>query len=172
MASRLLSRRFPAEPGVRNLRLSGFTNQISLILESVARGLGFTVIPRFARLAFSRQDAIQVIEGVPSCCRYAMVAAPGGMAIVGSRSTGLDSSSSLTFDDPVCKNCSADKAAEWIFTGANSGRSGLSACRQLYDRHVPFGGTTDRSGQEPPRHVHLTRVPGHRYSQPRPIPSD
>lgn len=66
MASRLLSRRFPAAPSVRNLRLSGFTNQISLILESVARGLGFTVIPRYARLAFSRQDAIQVIEGTPA----------------------------------------------------------------------------------------------------------
>lgn len=66
MASRLLSRRFPAGPGVRNLRVSGFTNQISLILEPVAQGLGFTVIPRFARLAFSRQDEIQVIEGAPA----------------------------------------------------------------------------------------------------------
>ena len=66
MASRLLGRRFPAAPGVRNLRLSGFTNQISLILEPVAQGLGFTVIPRYARLAFSRQDAIQVIEGAPA----------------------------------------------------------------------------------------------------------
>lgn len=66
MASRLLSRRFPAGPGVRNLRVSGFTNQISLILEPVAQGLGFTVIPRFARLAFSRQDEIQVIEGAPT----------------------------------------------------------------------------------------------------------
>ena len=66
MARRLLSRRFPGGPGVRNLRFSGFTNQISLILEPVARGLGFTVIPRFARLAFSDQDAIQVIEGAPA----------------------------------------------------------------------------------------------------------
>ena len=63
MASRLSTRRFPGGPGVRNLRLSGFTNQISLILEPVSRGLGFTVIPRFARLAFSDQDAIQVIKG-------------------------------------------------------------------------------------------------------------
>lgn len=66
MASRLLSRRFPSAPGVRSLRLSGFTNQISLILESVSRGLGFTVIPRFARLAFAEQDAIQVIDGMPA----------------------------------------------------------------------------------------------------------
>jgi len=66
MAGRLLSRRFPGGPGVRNLRCSGFTNQIALILESVSRGLGFTVIPRYARLAFSRPEAIQVIEGTPA----------------------------------------------------------------------------------------------------------
>lgn len=62
MAGRLLSRRFPGSPGVRSLPVSGFTNQITLILESVARGLGFTVIPRYARLAFARQASIQVIE--------------------------------------------------------------------------------------------------------------
>ena len=63
MAGRLLSRRFPGGAGVRNLPCNGFTNQIALILESVSRGLGFTVIPRYARLAFSRPDAIQVIDG-------------------------------------------------------------------------------------------------------------
>lgn len=62
MATRLLSRRFPGNPGVRNLPLRGFSNQISLILEPVARGLGFTVIPRYARLAFARPETIQVIE--------------------------------------------------------------------------------------------------------------
>lgn len=62
MATRLLSRRFPGNPGVRNLPQRGFSNQISLILEPVARGLGFTVLPRFARLAFHRQECIQVIE--------------------------------------------------------------------------------------------------------------
>jgi DNA-binding transcriptional LysR family regulator len=66
MAGRLLSRRFPGAPGVRSLPCHGFTNQISLILEPVARGLGFTVIPRYARLAFSRPGAIQVIEGAPA----------------------------------------------------------------------------------------------------------
>lgn len=65
MAGRLLSRRFPGNPGVRNLPCRGFTNQISLILEPVARGLGFSVLPRFARLAFSRPESIQVIEGEP-----------------------------------------------------------------------------------------------------------
>jgi DNA-binding transcriptional LysR family regulator len=66
MAGRLLSRRFPGAPGVRSLPCSGFTNQISLILESVALGLGFTVMPRFARRAFAQQDAIQVLEGEPA----------------------------------------------------------------------------------------------------------
>jgi DNA-binding transcriptional LysR family regulator len=66
MAGRLLSRRFPGGPGVRSLPCHGFTNQIGLILEPVARGLGFTVIPRYARLAFPRQDAIHVIEGTPA----------------------------------------------------------------------------------------------------------
>ncbi|WES67636.1 LysR family transcriptional regulator [Superficieibacter sp. HKU1] len=62
MATRLLSRRFPGNPGVRNLPQRGFSNQISLILEPVARGLGFTVLPRFARLAFARPQAIKVTE--------------------------------------------------------------------------------------------------------------
>lgn len=60
MATRLLSRRFPGNPGVRNLPQRGFSNQISLILEPVARGLGFAVIPQSARLAFAQPDAIRV----------------------------------------------------------------------------------------------------------------
>lgn len=62
MATRLLSRRFPGAPGVRQLPCHGFSNQIGLILEPVARALGFTVIPRFARQAFARQNELQVIE--------------------------------------------------------------------------------------------------------------
>jgi DNA-binding transcriptional LysR family regulator len=66
MASRLLSRRFPGNPGVGSLRRQGFCNQISLILEFVARGLGFTVIPRYARIAFGKPEAIGVVEcGAP-----------------------------------------------------------------------------------------------------------
>lgn len=65
MAARLLSRRYPGSPGVGHLPCHGFTNQIGLILESVARGLGFSVLPRFARLAFSKPDAIEVIAGGP-----------------------------------------------------------------------------------------------------------
>jgi DNA-binding transcriptional LysR family regulator len=63
MAGRLLSRYYPGAPGVSSLPCHGFTNQISLILEPVARGLGFTVLPRYARLAFARPDAISVVEG-------------------------------------------------------------------------------------------------------------
>lgn len=66
MASRLLSRRFPGSPGVRSLPSRGFTNQIGLILEPVARGLGFTVLPRFAREAFAHPEAIRVVPGEPA----------------------------------------------------------------------------------------------------------
>jgi len=62
MATRLLARHFPGSPGIRGVPCHGFTNQIALILEPVARGLGFTVIPRHARQAFARADAIRVIE--------------------------------------------------------------------------------------------------------------
>lgn len=62
MATRLLSRHYPGNPGVRSLPVHGFVNQIGLILEPVARGLGFTVLPRHARQAFARAQAIRVIE--------------------------------------------------------------------------------------------------------------
>ena len=62
MATRLLSRAYPHSPGVRSLPCRGFINQIGLILEPVARGLGFTVIPRHARQAFANPDAIRVVE--------------------------------------------------------------------------------------------------------------
>lgn len=63
MATRLFRSLFPGNPGPHGLRRSGFTNQIALILEPVARGLGFTVLPRHAREAFGRPDKIRVIEG-------------------------------------------------------------------------------------------------------------
>lgn len=62
MATRLLTRHLPGNPGVRNLPCRGFSNQIALILEPVARGLGFTVIPRHARQAFARPEALKVVE--------------------------------------------------------------------------------------------------------------
>lgn len=63
MATRLLSRHFPGSPAVATLPTHGFSNQIGLILEPVARGLGFTVIPGSARKAFRYQGAIQVVQG-------------------------------------------------------------------------------------------------------------
>nr|WP_314541982.1 LysR family transcriptional regulator [uncultured Massilia sp.] len=65
MATRLLSRHFPGNAGVRSLPVRGFVNQVGLILEPVARGFGFTVLPRHARLAFARPEAIQVIDCGP-----------------------------------------------------------------------------------------------------------
>jgi len=62
MATRLLSRDFPGNPGVHTLPVHGFVNQIGLILEPVARGLGFTVLPRHARQAFMRPEAIRVCD--------------------------------------------------------------------------------------------------------------
>lgn len=65
MATRLLSRHFPEFPGMRRLSCHGFTNQIGLILEPVALGLGFTVLPQFAREAFARPETIRVVAGAP-----------------------------------------------------------------------------------------------------------
>ncbi|MDE1148164.1 MAG: LysR family transcriptional regulator [Azospirillaceae bacterium] len=66
MAARLLGRHFPGNQGVRGLPCHGFTNQVGLILEPVARGLGFTVIPRYARQAYANAAAIRVVDsGVP-----------------------------------------------------------------------------------------------------------
>lgn len=61
MATRLLGTRFPKNPGVRSLPVHGYTNQVGLILEPVARGLGFSVLPRYARKAFPRPEAIHVV---------------------------------------------------------------------------------------------------------------
>jgi DNA-binding transcriptional LysR family regulator len=63
MANRLLSRRFPGEAQISELPRRGFSNQVGLLLEPVARGLGFTVLPRYARQAFAHQDAIRVVSG-------------------------------------------------------------------------------------------------------------
>ncbi|WP_058910192.1 LysR family transcriptional regulator [Entomohabitans teleogrylli] len=62
MATRLLSRRFPDNPGIRHLPVSGYTNQVGLILDFVAAGHGFTVLPRYARQAFARQQEIDVVD--------------------------------------------------------------------------------------------------------------
>lgn len=62
MADKLLSRHFPGQPGAATLPSKGYSNQVSLLLEPVARGLGFTILPRYARQAFVRQDEIAVCQ--------------------------------------------------------------------------------------------------------------
>ena len=62
MADRLLSRLFAGQGHINDIPIHGFINQISLILEPVSRGLGFTVIPRHARQAFAKQDQIHALE--------------------------------------------------------------------------------------------------------------
>jgi len=65
MANRLLSRRFPGNPGAFHLPRRGFSNQIGMLHEPVARGLGFTVVPRFAREAWERTRPVNVAECGP-----------------------------------------------------------------------------------------------------------
>ncbi|MGL5335876.1 MAG: LysR family transcriptional regulator [Enterovibrio sp.] len=62
MAQRLLGRAYPGQR-FEQITQRGFSNQISLILEPVARGLGFTVLPRFAVSAFAQQDKIRILQG-------------------------------------------------------------------------------------------------------------
>jgi DNA-binding transcriptional LysR family regulator len=62
MATRLFSRRFPGNSGIRSIPSKGYCNQVGLLLEPVARGLGFTVLPCHARKAFARQDQIAVMD--------------------------------------------------------------------------------------------------------------
>ncbi len=62
MATRLFSRSFPGHAGIRTIPVKGYSNQVGLLLEPVARGLGFTVLPCYARKAFARQDEITVID--------------------------------------------------------------------------------------------------------------
>lgn len=62
MATRLLSRLYSEKFSVSALPVNGFSNQISLILEPVSKGLGFTVLPKFAREAFHSQHKIKSLN--------------------------------------------------------------------------------------------------------------
>lgn len=64
MGRRLLARVYPGQR-IDQLPVRGFTNQIGTILDPVARGLGFTVLPRFAVRAYARQQAIRVVDAAP-----------------------------------------------------------------------------------------------------------
>lgn len=57
-ARQLLAANFPEFEHPEGLSQSGFINQISLILEPVSMGMGFTVLPQHAVKAFNRQNLI------------------------------------------------------------------------------------------------------------------
>ncbi|QBY04704.1 LysR family transcriptional regulator [Thalassotalea sp. HSM 43] len=58
--SMLLSANYPEFEHISQLNQSGFSNQISMILEPVSRGLGFTVLPLHAAMAFAAQSMISI----------------------------------------------------------------------------------------------------------------
>ncbi|TYK65222.1 LysR family transcriptional regulator [Colwellia echini] len=59
-SQQLLSKNYPQFAHISQFKRSGFSNQISLILEPVSRGLGFTVLPLHAVNAFQNQAAIKI----------------------------------------------------------------------------------------------------------------
>lgn len=59
-AGLLLGANYPEFEEGQAFKRSGFSNQISLILEPVAMGLGFTVLPRHAVAAFNKPDCIYI----------------------------------------------------------------------------------------------------------------
>jgi LysR family transcriptional regulator, transcriptional activator of the cysJI operon len=62
MRQRLLARVHPGRP-VDQIPVRGFTNQIGAILDPVAAGLGFTVLPHFAVAAYPHQGKLHIAEG-------------------------------------------------------------------------------------------------------------
>ncbi len=58
-ANLLLSANYPEFQSSSQFAKAGFSNQISLILEPVALGLGFTVLPAHAVAAFPRHDLVE-----------------------------------------------------------------------------------------------------------------
>lgn len=56
----LLSENYIEFQNMEEIPVKGFSNQISLILEPVSRGIGFTVLPLYAVTAFNKQDSIRV----------------------------------------------------------------------------------------------------------------
>jgi DNA-binding transcriptional LysR family regulator len=59
-ATLLLGENYPEFQHIDLLDKTGFSNQINLILEPVAHGLGFTVLPAYAVKAFHNQKSVKV----------------------------------------------------------------------------------------------------------------
>ncbi len=59
-SQQLLSNNFTEFEHINQFEHRGFSNQISLILEPVSRGIGFTILPLYAVDAFHNQEQIKV----------------------------------------------------------------------------------------------------------------
>ena len=59
-AHALLSKNYPEFEHINQFQQQGFSNQISLILEPVSRGFGFTVLPLHAANAFNKSNEIKL----------------------------------------------------------------------------------------------------------------
>lgn len=59
-SSLLLGANYPKFKHYNQFKKAGFSNQINLILEPVAMGLGFTVLPAHAVAAFPSQDKVKI----------------------------------------------------------------------------------------------------------------
>jgi DNA-binding transcriptional LysR family regulator len=64
----LLSENFAEFQHIEQLPHKGFSNQISLILAPVSKGLGFTVLPLYAAKAFEPQNQIKIHKLATSVC--------------------------------------------------------------------------------------------------------
>lgn len=64
----LLSENFAEFESIEQLPHRGFSNQISLILAPVSKGLGFTVLPLYAAKAFEPQNLIRIHRLKNSIC--------------------------------------------------------------------------------------------------------
>lgn len=64
----LLSENFPDFEHIEQIPHKGFSNQISLILTPVSKGLGFTVLPLYAARAFASQHLIHIHNLEKSVC--------------------------------------------------------------------------------------------------------
>lgn len=62
-AEQVLVANYPADfRGAESLRIRSYVNQIGQILEPVAQGIGYTILPRSGFEAFHRRDRLNVVE--------------------------------------------------------------------------------------------------------------
>ncbi|XOV77513.1 MAG: LysR family transcriptional regulator [Aestuariibacter sp.] len=97
-ATKLLSANFQQFRHIHQFRKRGFSNQISMILQPVSLGLGFTVLPQFAVSHFQQQQSItahQLLNPVHEVLYSVMhdieLAAPGAETVLNTITTFLQS---------------------------------------------------------------------------------